>query len=89
MKSPKTQTAEVLYELLTNKSITRASIMTDTGILNLTARIADLRLRAHISIDCAYVNVLNKHGRKVRYGKWSINPSDIDYAKEAYLKINK
>jgi hypothetical protein len=87
MDKPKNQTAEVLYELMTNEFITRKSIMNDTGILNLTARIADLRIRHNLTVDCKKVLATNKHGRGISYGKWST--PNIELAVEVYEKINK
>lgn len=43
LQPPKNQTAEVLYELLTNACINRRDILINTGILNVTARISDIR----------------------------------------------
>lgn len=87
MKSPKNQTAEVLFELINNSFITRKSILIDTGILNLTARIADLRIRHNLGVMCQKVEALNKHNRKVQYGKWYVQ--DKNYAIEVYSKINQ
>jgi hypothetical protein len=87
MKKPNNQTAEVLYELLTNKCITRMSVMYTTGILNLTARIADLRIRYGINIICDKVILKNKHGRPISYGKWRL--FDKKSAALLYDKINR
>lgn len=86
MKAPKNQTAEVLYELLNSKAITRRTIMIECGILNVCARITDLRLKHNVPITCNYIQTKNKHNRTVRYGSWSLE--NKKQAKEVYLKIN-
>lgn len=86
LKTPKNQTAEVLFQLLKNPFITRASMFLSTGILNLTARIADLRIRHGINIICEKVSVKNKRGDCVTYGKWKLG--DIMDAKAKYSKVN-
>jgi hypothetical protein len=87
MKKPKTQLAEVLYELIKNKTINRRSILLDCGILNVTARIADLRLRHNLSIICTKIQTKNKHNRAITYGCWSLENKKL--AKEVYKIINK
>jgi len=87
MNAPKNQVAEVLYELITEQSITRMSIMKGTGILNLTARIADLRIRHGLNVICDKVNTKNKHGRPISYGSWRLLNKKIAISK--YDKINK
>lgn len=87
MKKPNNQTAEVLYELIKKSAITRMSIMTQTGILNLTARIADLRIRYGINVICDKVLTKNKHGRPISYGKWRL--FDKKSAALLYDKINR
>lgn len=91
IEKPKNQNAEVLYLLINNKCINRQSIMYDTGILNVTARIANLRNIHQIAIDCKRVSVLNKFGRSVNFGVWSISkkPSDLKLIEKKYNKINK
>lgn len=87
MKKPTNQTAEVLYELIKKSAITRMSIMHQTGILNLTARIADLRNKFGIVVLCDKVKITNKHGRKTDYGKWRLENKKIGIA--LYNKVNK
>ena len=89
LDSPKNQKAEVLFELLQNDSISRMSIMNETGILNLTARISDLRIRHNLDIRCRKVLVKNKHGRPVSYGKWSLPEIQISDGLLIYQEINK
>jgi hypothetical protein len=86
METPKNQTAEVLFELINNSYITRSTILINTGILNLTARISDLRLRHNVDVICQKVNTINKHKRKINYGKWYVN--DKNNCIEIYNKIN-
>lgn len=87
MKKPNNQTAEVLYELIMKSAITRMSIMYQTGILNLTARISNLRNKHGIIIICDKVETTNKHGRNISYGKWRL--FDKKSAKLLYSKINR
>lgn len=84
--TPKTQNAEVLFELIFNKQISRATIFRETSILNLPARIHDLRKKFGIDIICDWIKTENKHGRKIRYGVWSL--TDKQKAKLVYEKIN-
>ena len=86
LKQPTNQTAEVLYELIQSGFITRRSIMNDLGILTLTAWIADLRIRHGVVIKCTRVKAVNKHGRAVIYGLWSID--DTDGIEDTYKAVN-
>lgn len=88
LDKPKNQNAEVLYELLNRPCIDRRNILLDTGILNPTARIAELRIQHGINIDCDYIKTRNKHKRTIRYGLWSIKPEDKAFAAEVYKNIN-
>jgi len=86
MKKPKNQTAEVLFELIEKQKVSRLMFLKNTGILNVTARIADLRIRHGIPIKCEKVKTTNKHGRVITYGVWSLE-SNIDEL--TYHIINK
>lgn len=86
MTSPKNQNAEVLFELIHNSTIDRKYILKTTGILNLTARISNLRNDYDIEVLCTRKKVLNKHGRKISYGLWSLK--DKAKAIEIYEKVN-
>lgn len=87
LKKPNNQLAEVLYLLLKNKSVTRRSALLDTGILNVPARIMDLRNIHHIPIVLTRVSAVNKFGRGVNYGSWSIlNKANLE---DKYNAINK
>jgi hypothetical protein len=57
--------------LLNNRVLTRRSILNDSGILNPTARIANLRSNG-IIIECKWIKSTNKFGRSIRYGAWSL-----------------
>lgn len=90
MDNPTNQTAEVLFEILNNVSVSRKDILISTGVLNPTARIADLRIRHGLNIPCERVSVRNKFSRKISYGMWSIKgQEDIEKAKGVYNEINK
>jgi hypothetical protein len=87
MNKPKNQTAEVLYLLLTNKSISVKSAMNDIGIINLSARISDLRIKNNLIIECIKVNTKNKFGRPILYGTWSLKTNKKN-ANKVYNTIN-
>lgn len=90
MQAPTNQTAEILYEILNNPSVSRKDILISTGVLNPTARIADLRIRHGLNIQCERASVRNKFSRKISYGLWSIQgEDDIEKAKGVYNQINK
>lgn len=87
LPKPKKQKCEVLYELLNCDRAGRRYIMTMTGILNVPARILDLR-RDGVNIICEKVETTNKHGRKISYGEWHIPKEDKPIAIEIYKNIN-
>ena len=72
MKKPNNQTAEVLFELIKNDQMTRSDFFKQTGILNVTARIANLRNIHGINVVCKKIETTNKHGRNISYGSWSL-----------------
>jgi hypothetical protein len=87
LATPKNQTSEILYFLLTNDKINFSYIYAMTGILNLSARISDLRLNYGLEIPCVEVETKNKFGRKISYGTWSLK--DKEQARIIYSKINR
>lgn len=87
LPKPKTQLTELLYLLIKRYKISRLELLRDTGMLNPTARIADLRNKHNLDVSCNSINVANKFGRKVKYGEWYV--SDKEKAINLYLKINK
>jgi hypothetical protein len=62
-------------------------MMADTGILNIKARISDLRLKYNLSIDTEMVKVQNKYGRKVSFGQWKL--TDKETALLTYNKLQE
>jgi len=84
MKKPKTQLQEILYLLLKNDSITFRHAFFETGIINLTARISDLR-NLFIDVRCDKKQTTNKFGRKVFYGSWYLD--DKEKAERIYNKL--
>lgn len=86
ISKPLNQTAEVLYELLTNTFITRKDIFNETGILNVTARITNLRSKG-LTVPCKLIKVKNKHGREVSYGQWELGGEEKK-ALQIYKQIN-
>ncbi len=90
METPKNQTAEVLYELLNNEFISRGSMFKSTGILNLPARISNLRLLYDLNIHTERVSTTNKYSRPVSYGIYSIKSLESkSKAINLYNDINK
>lgn len=73
LAKPKNQVAEVLFELLMNKEITFERTYANTGIINLGARISDLRFKHNLIISCQEKEFYNKHGRKSTYGVWTLH----------------
>ena len=87
LSKPLNQTAEVLYELLNSKRrIGFSEIYAATHAINLGQRISGLR-RMGLKIYCTYVETKNKHGRKVKYGTWSV-AGEEKKALEIYKRIN-
>lgn len=87
LATPKNQTAEILYCLLNYDYISFRSIFEETGILNLSARISNLRLDYNLDIPCTEVEVKNKFGRKIKYGTWKL--TDKQQGRVIYSIINK
>ncbi len=86
LDNPVNQTAEVLYALIYSESIDRVTMMRDYGVLNLTARIANLRNLYHLVVICEEIQTKNKFGRPIIYGKWRLVNKEV--AKSVYLTIN-
>ena len=86
LPQPKSQLQEVLCELILNKAISVRQMMADTGILNIKARILDLR-RIGLEIDTEMIKVQNKYGRSAKFGQWSIPESSKEKARLTYLKM--
>ena len=87
LKDPTTQLTEVLHALLTNETITVNSIMSELKIINLSARISDLRDKHDLYLPCVLVHTSNKWKRKVRYGTWSLRAKVKGL--KLYNKLNK
>lgn len=85
MTQPTTQLEEVLFMLLNYKEITYQKAFFNSGIINLTARISDLRNVYFLDVPCKKVETKNKFGRTVHYGSWSL--SDKNQAKVIYNKL--
>lgn len=83
MTTPKNQTSEVLNLLLKSKQTSLNLI--SNGILNPGARIANLRAMG-VNIICNYYQTINKFGRLVKFGEFSIlNKKD---SRKIYTRIN-
>jgi hypothetical protein len=87
LDKPNNQKAEILFELINQNYATRLDLMQMTGCLNITAIISKLRLDHEIEIKCNFRDVLNKHGRPVKFGIYNlVNKGD---ALSKYNTINK
>jgi len=87
LATPKNQTAEVLFFLLKEEQINFSYIYAMTGILNLSARLSNLRLDYGLNIPCQEIETKNKFGRKISYGTWKL--TDKDQGRIVYSKINR
>lgn len=86
LNKPKTQVQEVLYMLLTRKTINTKQMVLDCNILNLTARISDLRIRHDIDVKCDKIVSKNKFKRQIEYGLFSL--VNKNHAKSVYDSLN-
>lgn len=89
LSKPNNQTAEILFELINNKNASRLELTEMTGVLNITAIISIIRLTHKIDVKCDFKEVKNKHGRKVRYGIYSLTEYSKMIAFKKYPEINK
>ncbi len=62
--------------------------MNDIGILNLSARISDLRLKHNLIIECRKINTKNKFGRDISYGNFFLITKK-SISNKVYNNINK
>ncbi len=85
MKLPRNQREEVLYTLLREANITHLSL---PWVMNLTSVIAKLR-NAGVVIECQDKPHINKFGRKITYGVWSIPATEFYNAWKIYDEMTK
>ncbi|MBK8150829.1 MAG: hypothetical protein IPK58_22160 [Acidobacteria bacterium] len=85
MKLPRNQREEVLYMLLREANITHLSL---PYVMNLTSVIAKLR-NAGVVINCHDQSHVNKFGRKITYGVWSIPWNELESAVQIYERMTK
>ena len=85
MKLPRNQREEVLYTLLREANITHLSL---PWVMNLTSVIAKLR-NAGVVIECQDKPHINKFGRKITYGVWSIPATEVYNAWKIYDEMTK
>jgi len=86
LQKPINQTSEALYCLIRYSNMSRKDFFEKTGILNAPNVIMKLR-RAGVDIVTHEIKKVNKFGRPVSYGVYSL--TDKTQAKFQYLKINK
>ncbi len=87
IKNPSSQTQEVLYYLIKRISIDRRQMMLSCSVLNLPDQIMRLRTRYKLSIVLTKVSIINKFGRVVEFGEYSIK--DKKKASDVYRKIQE
>jgi hypothetical protein len=81
---PKSQTQEVLYELIMRLYIDRKTMMLSCSVLNLTSIISRLRYLG-VKIKTEKIEVKNKFGRDVFFARYSlVNKKE---SKNIYLNI--
>ncbi len=85
MNKPRNQREEVLYTLLREANITHLSL---PWVMNLTSVIAKLR-NAGVVINCHDQSHVNKFGRKITYGVWSIPATNFASAVRIYERMTK
>jgi hypothetical protein len=72
LNNPTTQRQEILFVLLTNKKVTRRTFYRITKAANPTARIAELRNRYGLDIQCNEKPVTNKFKRQTSFAVWNL-----------------
>lgn len=87
LPNPTKQIEEVLYCLIKRHNINTRQMMFDTGILNLTARISDLRTKYNLNIDCEMLPTKNKFDRAIKYGLFRLE--DKQKGIDLYKKLQK
>ena len=86
LQLPESQTQEVLYELISRLFIDRKTMMLSSGVMNLTARISELRMR-QLKIVSNEIVTLNKFGREIKYVQYSLE--DKKAAVSVYIKMKE
>ena len=76
LKTPNSQLSETLYFLLKRNMINVKQMMFDTGIINLSARLSDLKLEHNLPIELNKVKTTNKFGRKIEFGNWVLTDKE-------------
>ena len=87
LKPPTSQLTEVLYYLLNRQSISVRQMLFESYILNLNARLSDLRLKYNIGIKMVKTHRKNKFKRPISYGTWRL--TDKEHALTIYNKLTK
>jgi len=82
-----TDKVKVLYYLLKSESINYNDFHAKTKMINLSARIADLRNDHFLDIPCTTVKYKNEFGKSKSYGSWKLINKDKGI--ELYKKLTK
>ena len=85
LSKPESQLQEVLYYLIKRIFIDRRQMMLSVGVLNLPEAIRKLRHNYGLTINLSEVKTENKFGRKVTFGKYSLEHKKD--ASDIYRKI--
>lgn len=85
ISKPESQIQEVLYYLITRIYIDRRQMMLSVGVWNLPDVIMKLRRNYGLTIKLLEIEVKNKFGRKVTYGKYKLE--NKKKASEVYKKL--
>jgi len=85
---PESQIQEVLFELLSRLYIDRKTMMLSSGILNLTARITNLRNKG-VKIISNKIKSVNKYGREITFCQWSLENKKEAFIEYMELKKNQ
>lgn len=72
-----TQVERVLQYLQDFGSITRIQAMQDLGIMNIGARISELR-QSGVAIKSTYIKCKNRYGEQTKYCKYTLIGKDSD-----------
>jgi hypothetical protein len=83
---PINQQMEVLAYLLAKDNATTKDIQRDCHVLNVTAKISELR-KYGVNISCSQVKAKNKYGRQINFGMYKI--CNLAESKIIYKRKNK
>ena len=89
MKQPTTQTEEVLFTLITERSINKRTMFIDCGISHLGELVRRLRHINGVVINTDMAKTVNKYKRTIKYAKYSIDKKHKESAIKKYELMTK